>query len=115
MVRRMSYIPDRGDIVWTDFFPGKGHEQAGRRPALALSPRFYNEKSGLFLVCPITSKAKGYTFEVPIAYKKIQGVVLSDQITAMDWRARAVTFIEKANGKTLAHVREDILQLLTEI
>jgi mRNA interferase MazF len=79
-----NYIPERGDIVWLNFTPQTGHEQMGRRPAIVISPFDYNEKVGLGLFCPITSKIKGYPFEVKIENKKIDGVVLSDQIKSLD-------------------------------
>lgn len=83
------YTPDRGDIVWLHLDPRIGHEQAGRRPALVITPRSYNGKVGLALFCPITSRAKGFPFEVEIpAGTKVQGVVLCDQVKSLDWRAR---------------------------
>jgi mRNA interferase MazF len=89
-----EYTPDRGDIVWIDFNPQAGHEQAGRRPALVLSPKDYNSKVGLAILCPITSKQKGYPFEVPLPKgTKISGVVLSDQAKSMDWKIRNTEFI----------------------
>ena len=92
MVR--PYAPDRGDVVWLDFDPQSGHEQAGRRPAFVISPRAYNEKVGLALFCPITSQVKGYPFEVAIPKgTKVRGVVLCDQVKSLDWRARNATFI----------------------
>ncbi|MCY4400635.1 MAG: endoribonuclease MazF [Gemmatimonadetes bacterium] len=82
-------VPDRGDIVWLTFTPQAGHEQAGHRPVLVLSPRLYNGRSGLALLCPITSRAKGYPFEVVLpASSKVTGVVLTDQIKSLDWRVR---------------------------
>jgi mRNA interferase MazF len=92
----IKYIPERGDIVWLDFTPQTGHEQQGKRPAIVLSPQAYNKKTGLALFCPITSKQKGYPFEVEINTGKINGVVLSDQIKSLDWQQRGVDFIEKA-------------------
>lgn len=87
------YCPDRGDVVWLTFTPQVGHEQARHRPALVLSPGPYNRKVGLALLCPITSQAKGYPFEVGLpAGLKISGVVLSDQIKSLDWRARQSAF-----------------------
>jgi mRNA interferase MazF len=81
--------PDRGDIVWLDFSPQTGHEQSGRRPAVVLSPVRFNAKVGLALVCPITSQAKGYPFEVPLPERaKVVGVILADQVRSVDWRAR---------------------------
>ncbi len=83
------YVPQRGDIVWLSFQPQAGREQAGRRPALVLSPAAYNAKVGLGLFCPITSGVKGYPFEVTIPPGlAVSGVVLSDQVRSLDWRAR---------------------------
>jgi len=106
------YIPDRGDMVWLDFNPQLGHEQRGRRPALTVSFKAYNEKIGLALFCPITSKEKGYPFEVVIRSKKIKGSVLSDQIKSLDWRERNVEFIEKIGVKELEEVIEKIEALI---
>lgn len=87
------YVPQRGDIVWLSFHPQAGHEQAGRRPALVLSPAVYNAKVGLALFCPITSRVKGYPFEVVIpSGLAVSGVVLSDQVKSLDWRARRAEF-----------------------
>ena len=87
-----AYVPDRGDVVWLDFTPQAGHEQAGHRPALVVSPASYNGKTGLMLCCPITSRVKGYPFEVPLdPGAGVEGVVLSDQIKSLDWRARKAT------------------------
>lgn len=94
MVGRRIYAPDRGDIVWITFNPQAGHEQAGRRPALVLSPAAYNKKSGLAVFCPITSKIKGYPFEVIIPEGlNISGAVLSDQVKNLDWKIRKAEFI----------------------
>lgn len=82
-------LPDRGDLVWIDFTPQAGHEQAGRRPALVLSPRAYHQRAPFAVVCPITSKAKGYPFEVPLPEGlPIGGVVLADQVKSLDRRVR---------------------------
>jgi mRNA interferase MazF len=90
----MSYLPDRGDAVWLMFDPQAGHEQAGRRPALVLSPVSYNRKVGLALVCPITTQVKGFPFEVLVpAGQKITGAILSDQLKSLDWKARQISFI----------------------
>lgn len=87
-----AYCPKRGDIVWLAFNPQAGHEQAGRRPALVVSPETYNRKVGLALFCPVTSHAKGYPFEVQIPVGlKLTGVVLSDQVKSLDWQARKAT------------------------
>ena len=99
------HAPDRGDIVWVDFDPQAGHEQAGRRPALIVSPRSYNQKVGLVLLCPITTHRKGYPFEVPLPNGlKVAGVVLADQIKSMDWRARRSEFCCRAPAVTVLDV-----------
>lgn len=86
MVKR--YVPDRGEVVWLNFTPYAGHEQAGHRPALVLSPASYNGKTGLMLCCPITSQVKGYPFEVVLDAGGVRGVILSDQVRSLDWKAR---------------------------
>jgi mRNA interferase MazF len=85
----MAYVPDRGDVVRISFDPQAGHEQAGRRPAFVISPKVYNARVGLALLCPITSQVKGYPFEVqiPLGYP-VKGVILADQIKSLDWQAR---------------------------
>lgn len=113
MVRRQPYVPDRGDVVWLTFTPKAGYEQAGHRPALVLSPRIYNEKTGLGLFCPIISKVKGYPFEVALPAKgPVRGVVLSDQIKSLDWRARRACFSSHAPRKVLSEVLENLGLLL---
>lgn len=82
-----AYVPDAGDIVWLQFDPQAGHEQAGHRPAVVLSPAAYNGKAGLMICCPLTTRIKGYPFEVPIAGTPAS-VVLADQVKSLDWRAR---------------------------
>ena len=90
----MAYIPGRGDVVWLMFDPQAGHEQAGHRPALVISPKAYNANRGLSLVCPITSQVKGHAFEVSIPPGlPVAGVVLADQIKSLDWRARKADYI----------------------
>ena len=106
-----DYIPEFGDIVWVDFNPQSGHEQSGRRPALIVSPAIYNDKSGLCLCVPITSKIKGYPFEVAIALDK-PSVILSDQVKSIDFQARNAEFITKADESTLHEVIGNIRQLL---
>lgn len=84
-----AYVPEAGDLVWLNFDPQAGHEQAGRRPALVLSPKMYNQKSGLALVCPVTSRTKGYPFEVAVpSGHGVDGVILADHVKSVDWRAR---------------------------
>ncbi len=91
-----KYTPERGDVVWLNFTPQSGHEQAGRRPAIVISPAAYNKKIGLALLCPITSQVKGYPFEVALPKNsKVSGVILADQIKSLDWQAREVKFITK--------------------
>jgi len=94
MVVKAPYIPERGDLVWLVFDPQAGHEQGGRRPALVLSPASYNGKSGLALICPVTSQVKGYPFEVPVPTGlAVHGIILSDQVKNLDWQARRAEFI----------------------
>ena len=102
-MRSGKYIPHRGDIVWLDFNPQTGHEQKGRRPAIVISPKLYNEKTNLALFCPITKQKKGYPFEVELNTEKIQisGVILSDQIKSLEWNKRNADFIAKAEEETL--------------
>jgi len=89
-----DYIPERGDIVWLNFTPQAGHEQAGQRPAIVISPKSYNSKVGLALFLPITSTQKGYPFEVKLTTDlPISGVILSDQIKSLDWKIRKIKFI----------------------
>ncbi|MBA9084273.1 mRNA interferase MazF [Fontibacillus solani] len=99
------YVPDRGDLVWLQFHPQAGHEQAGQRPALVISPAAYNGKVGLSLLCPVTSKIKGYPFEVIIPQDlPIDGVILSDQVKNLDWQSRKAAFICKVPEEILAEV-----------
>ena len=101
------HVPDAGDIVWLAFSPQAGHEQAGRRPALVLSPSVYNRKSGLALFCPITSNTKGYPFEVGLPAKgEVTGVVLADQVKSLDWRTRRVRFVCSAPPTVVGEVLE---------
>lgn len=89
-----AYAPERADVVWVTFNPQAGHEQAGRRPAVVISPRTYNGKVGLALLCPVTSSVKGYPFEVVVPQGlPVAGVVLSDQLKSLDWRARKAEYI----------------------
>jgi mRNA interferase MazF len=110
----MSYVPDRGDIVWLNFTPQAGHEQRGTRPAIIISPKIYNKKTNLALCCPITSNVKGYPFEVMIKGKKIDGVILSDHLKNLDWKARDIKFIEKASFVVLSECIEKISTLIID-
>ena len=109
-----SYVPKRGDIVWVDLNPTKGHEQKGRRPALVLSDKNYNLPSQLMLVVPITSKQKGYPFEVSVHKGAIKGVILADQIKSLDWKQRNVTRISQVDKETLRRVQYMCRGLLYE-
>ena len=103
MVRRWQ--PDRGDILLLQFHPQRGREQSGYRPALVLSPRSYNMKVGLVLLCPITSKEKGYPFEVLLPSSlKTKGVILSDHIKSLDWSVRGARFVERVPKGSLEQV-----------
>ena len=105
MVRTKRYVPQRGDAVWISLNPQAGHEQAGRRPAVVLSPAGYNGKVGLALCCPITSQVKGYPFEVLLPEGLgVSGVVLSDQMKSLDWRARRAEFISQLPEPTVTEV-----------
>jgi mRNA interferase MazF len=114
MVKKRTYIPDRGDLVWVDLNPQKGHEQANRRPAVVLSPKIYNAKSGLALMCPITSRRKGYPFEVLLAGDKISGAILADQLRSLDWHSRKVFFIQKLSPETIHEIQAKTITLLME-
>lgn len=109
----MPYVPERGDAIWINFNPQAGHEQAGRRPALVLSPNSYNGKVGLCLLCPITNKEKGYPFEVSIpADTGVTGVVLSDQAKSLDWRVRNAEFIAQLPDTITNEVLKKLRSLL---
>jgi mRNA interferase MazF len=108
------YIPERGDIISITFNPQAGHEQKGRRPALVLSPAEYNEKVGLAIMCPVTSHVKGYPFEVLIPPKiKISGVILSDQVKSLDWKARQAEFICKLPKSSLNETLQKLSVLIS--
>ena len=107
-----GYVPDAGDLVWLTFDPQAGREQAGRRPALVLSPRPYNEKSGLALVCPVTSRVKGYPFEVALPEDlPIAGVVLADHLKSVDWKERRA----EAAGRVPQEVFDEVLSRLSPL
>ncbi len=109
---KSKYIPNRGDVVWLDFFPAKGHEQEGRRPAVVLSHLEYNNKSTLALFCPITSKTKKYPFEVEIKRSLVKGVVLADQIKHFDWSKRNLEFICELDEEVFDEVVQKTLILI---
>lgn len=107
------YVPHRGDIVWLQFNPQAGHEQAGYRPALVISPRSYNRKVGLALFCPVTSQVKGYPFEVVLpSGLEAQGAILSDQIKSLDWRVRKARRLCVAPSEVVEEVFAKIFALL---
>ena len=109
----MVNIPDRGHIVYLNFNPQAGKEQKGLRPALVLSSIIYNEKTGLMLACPITSKIKGYPFEVSLPEGlPIQGVILSDQIKNIDWKERKARYICDVSPETAEKVSENIADIM---
>ena len=111
----MAYIPDSGDIVWVEFNPQAGHEQAGHRPALVLSPAAYNGKVGLAILCPITSQIKGYPFEVKIPDGlEVSGAILSDQVESLDWKARKAEFACKLPSVTFNEVVQKLSTLIRQ-
>ncbi len=110
----MPKIPQRGDIVWLSMNPQAGHEQAGRRPALVLSPGAYNGKVGLAILCPISSRVKGYPFEVPIPGSlPVEGAILSDQAKSLDWKARKAEFICRLPPESTLDVLQKLGTLLS--
>jgi len=112
-VKSGSYVPDRGDIVWLDFNPQAGREQMGKRPAIVISPKVYNSKTSLCVCFPITSKVKGYPFEVSLGDDlPINGVVLSDQIKSLDFSKRDISFICKAPDKIVKDIQDRISLLI---
>ena len=109
----MGAIPDRGDVVLLSLDPILGREQAGTRPAVVLSPELYNKASGLCLVCPITTKIKGYPFEVPLeGAKKTSGVALADQVRSIDWKARKVKVVDRISTASLGTILAKLKPLL---
>ena len=115
MVAGPAYVPERGDVVWITFNPQAGHEQAGRRPAVILSPGAYNAKVGLALLCPITSQIKGYPFEVVIPPGlRVSGAILADQVKSLDWQARQAEFICALPALTISEILQKVGALLAE-
>jgi mRNA interferase MazF len=115
MVAAPAYVPRRGDVVWLTFNPQAGHEQAGRRPAVVLSPNAYNAKVGLALLCPITSQVKGYPFEVLLPHGlAVSGAILADQIKSLDWQARTAEFLCALPPAIVSDVLQRIGVLLSE-
>jgi mRNA interferase MazF len=115
VVDRRAYVPRGGDVVWITLNPQAGHEQAGRRPAVVLSPQSYNAKVGLAILCPITSQPKGYPFEVLLpAGLPVAGAILSDQVKSLDWRARHAELICTLPAETISEALQKLATLLSE-
>jgi mRNA interferase MazF len=111
----MAYVPESGDIVWIAFNLQAGHEQAGHRPALVLSPRAYNGKVGLAIFCPITSQVKGYPFEVLMPEGlEVTGAILSDQVKSLDWKTRKIKFSCKLPPEKFNEVIKKLNTLIRE-
>jgi mRNA interferase MazF len=109
------YVPQCGDVVWVTLNPQAGHEQAGRRPAVVLSPQSYNQKTGLAIFCPITSQVKGYPFEVLLPEGlPVAGAILSDQVKSLDWRARNAELVCTLPDETVSSVLEILATLLSQ-
>ena len=109
----MTAVPDRGDVIILSFDPTLGHEQAGFRPAVVLSPEIYNKASGLCLVCPITTSIKGYPFEVSLeGTRKTSGVALADQVRSIDWKARKIRIVDRVSTVSLATILAKVRPLL---
>jgi len=110
---KAAFVPDAGDFVWLTFDPQAGREQAGRRPALVLSPKIYNARSGLALACPITSQAEGYPFEVAVPTGRgASGVILADHVKSIDWKARHAERLGRCTNEVLEEVRAKLAPLL---
>ena len=112
MATRRAYVPDAGDIVWLQFDPQAGHEQAGHRPALVLSPAIYNSNAQLMVCCPLSTKVKNHPFEVQLTMNGIEGVVLSDQVNSLDWKVRRAIKKDQAPDAVMREVKAKIRALL---
>ena len=107
-----GYVPEAGDVVWLEFDPQAGHEQAGHRPALVISPASYNVKTGLMVCCPMTTKVKGHPFEVLTEVDGLACAVLSDQVKSLDWRVRKAKKKDVVASEVMLHVRAKMKALL---
>lgn len=114
MVKPRAYVPECGEVVWITLNPQAGHEEAGRRPAVVVSPQSYNARVGLAIFCPVTSQVKGYPFEVLVpAGLPVEGAILSDQVKSLDWRARRAELICALPNETITEVLQKLAALLT--
>lgn len=111
--KRSRFVPAQGDIIWLEFAPTRGHEQDGRRPAVVVSPASYNRATGLALVVPVTTRAKGYPFEVPIVVGKVKGVALADHVRSVAWRERKARLITLIPSEHLSEIESRIKALIT--
>ena len=111
--KKTRYIPNKGDIVWTDFNPAKGHEQKGRRPAIVISSQLFNSKTGMAYMCPITNTQKPYSFRVEYAGQLIRGFIMCDQLKSFDWNDRNVEFIECADDATIKSI-SNVIEVIME-
>ena len=113
MVKKTAYVPKRGDVVWMTMNPQAGHEQAGRRPAVILSPAAYNAKVGLALVAPVTSRVRGYPFETLVpSGLPVSGAILADQVKSLDWRAREAALSCELPSSVVSEVLQKLMSLL---
>jgi mRNA interferase MazF len=109
----VKIFPERGDIIWIDFNPQQGHEQAGTRPALVISNSRYNQVTKMLIACPITSQIKGYSFEIPLSKGlKTSGVILANQVKTLDWQSRGFQFIEQVSNELLEEVLDTLNAIL---
>jgi len=108
-----SYVPEAGDIVWLEFDPQAGREQAGRRPAVVLTPSAYNKKTNLMICCPLTTQIKGYPFEVLVEIDGIDSVILSDQVKSLDWKMRKAKYKNRVGPHVLEEIRAKAKSLLS--
>src|SRR3989344_5998565 len=111
MVVRKTYIPDRGDVLWINFDPTRGHEQSGRRPAVVLSSKIYNAPARLLLACPVSSRVKGYPYEV-ILTGTIDGVALVDHVRSLDWSIRPIKKVGAVSEAALLEIQTKLKLLL---
>lgn len=107
-----GYVPDALDVVWLQFDPQAGHEQAGHRPAVVISPAAYNSKTGLLLCCPLTTKIKGHPFEVVVSVEGVESAILSDQVKSLDWKARRARKRGSISPEAMRHVKAKLKALL---